>query len=185
MITSGGPSPIRRYASSVPDAGTVPVCGAAGDIGWRRVSHSDARTQESPPALVEPTRFGRGCDHLATTALAAFSARKQKLAVSSKADSLAAVKEALRGATGSLAKVLQAESHRRLDEILPPRPQAQELQNDFRLLRALDRLTSAQRDALTFVLFEITEQQRDILESFMRGLQASDTQAAAGEESSP
>ena len=38
MTTNGGPSPIRRYASSVPGAGTVPV--RVADTDWEYFNRS-------------------------------------------------------------------------------------------------------------------------------------------------
>jgi len=95
-----------------------------------------------------------------------------------QAKALAAVKEALHGARGSLARVLGTDSHHRLEEILrPPMPQIGEFQHDFRLLRALDRLSETQRDALSFALFEVTDQQRDVLDQALRVLSASGSPA--------
>jgi hypothetical protein len=91
-----------------------------------------------------------------------------------QAHALAAVEDALRMAQGSLAKVLEADAHLRLDEILrAPLPQPSEFQHDLRLLRALDRLTEAQREALGFAL-RLRDPQREVLERALRVLAASD-----------
>jgi hypothetical protein len=58
MITSGAPSPIRRYASSAPDAGTVPVRAEAVDIsGDEYLKRTRERQRRRLSSLANPRRY--------------------------------------------------------------------------------------------------------------------------------
>jgi hypothetical protein len=79
-----------------------------------------------------------------------------------QADALAAVRSAITDANGTeLLKILQAESHTKVDEVAP-RAEAGWLQSGVRLLRALDQLSDAQRDALLLAA-TLPDQKRQVL----------------------
>lgn len=86
-----------------------------------------------------------------------------------EADLLEAVKRELEHATGELMKVLRAQSHEQITDVLGPRAQAGWLQGGLPLLLALDRLTESQRDALLFG-FELQEPRREILHGLLKVL---------------
>jgi hypothetical protein len=73
-----------------------------------------------------------------------------------------AVRSAINDADATqLLKILQAEPHKKVDEVAP-RAEVGWLQSGVRLLRALDQLSDAQRDALLLAAY-LPDQKRQVL----------------------